>query len=104
MWFVSKKKYDAMTAERDKWNGIASEAVEQNRRLLTQLDAAIKEMKDIQEFNHRLVARNKDMLAQIKELKDKLGFVIKQRDYYYDLLESANDAYEEGKAISREAE
>ena len=35
MWFVSKKKYDAMVAERDKWDGIASEAVAQNGRLLT---------------------------------------------------------------------
>ena len=47
MWFVSKKKYNEMVAERDKWDGIASEAIAQNGRLLTQIDKTIKEMKDI---------------------------------------------------------
>lgn len=27
MWFVSKKKYDAMVAERDKWDGVAAESI-----------------------------------------------------------------------------
>lgn len=39
-----------------------------------------------------------------EELEAKLDFAIKQRDYYYDLLESTSDAYEEDKATSREAE
>ena len=39
-----------------------------------------------------------------EELEAKLAFAIQQRDYYYDLLESTSNAYEEGKAISREAE
>lgn len=39
-----------------------------------------------------------------EELEAKLDFAIKQRDYYYDLLESTSDAYEEGKTISGEAE
>lgn len=103
-WFVSKKKYNAMVAERDKWDGIAADAVAQNGRLLTQIDKVIKEMEEIQELNHRLVDCNDKLLARVKELEVKLDFVIKQRDYYYDLLESTSDAYEEGKAISREAE
>ena len=37
-------------------------------------------------------------------LKEELSFAIQQRDYYYDLLDDTSDAYEEGKAISREAE
>lgn len=94
MWFVSKKKYDAMVAERDKWDGIASEAVAQNGRLLTQIDETIKEMKEIQELNHQLVKHNDVLLAYTKELESKLDFAIKQRDYYYDLLESTSEMEE----------
>ena len=43
-------------------------------------------------------------IADKEELEAKLDFAIRQRDYYYDLLENTSDAYEEGKAISREAE
>ena len=75
MWFVSKKKYDAMVAERDKWDNIASEAVAQNSRLLTQIDEAIKEMKEIQELNHQLVKSNDVLLAYTKQLE-------KQRDMW----------------------
>ena len=75
MWFVSKKKYDAMVAERDKWDNIASEAVAQNSRLLTQIDEAIKEMKEIQELNHQLVKSNEVLLAYTKQLE-------KQRDMW----------------------
>jgi hypothetical protein len=101
--FIRKKKYNELIAERDKWDSIASEAVAQNGRLLTQMDSAIKEMKSIQELNHQLFERNEELLAYTKELEAKLDFAIKQRDYYYDLLEN-NSAFVEGKAISREAE
>ena len=94
MWFVSKKKYDAMVAERDKWDGIASDAVAQNGRLLTQIDEALKEMKEIQELNHQLIKHNDVLLAYTKELEAKLDFAIKQRDYYYDLLESTSEMEE----------
>ena len=94
MWFVNKKKYDAMVAERDKWDGIASEAVAQNGRLLTQIDETIKEMKEIQELNHQLIKHNDVLLAYTKELEAKLDFAIKQRDYYYDLLESTSEMEE----------
>jgi hypothetical protein len=104
MFFVSKKKYNEMVAERDKWDGIAARAIEHNGRLLAQVDKAIKEMEEIQELNHRLVEHNDVLLAQCQELETKLKFAIKQRDYYYDLLENTSDAYEEGQATSREAE
>ena len=94
MWFVSKKKYEAMVAERDKWDGIASDAVAQNGRLLTQIDEALKEMKEIQELNHQLIKHNDVLLAYTKELEAKLDFAIKQRDYYYDLLESTSEVKE----------
>lgn len=93
MWFVSKKKYDAMVAERDKWDGIASEAVAQNGRLLTQIDEAIKEMKEIQELNHQLVNCNDELLARVEELKNKLDFMTEQRDYYYNLLKDAGEVH-----------
>ena len=73
MWFVSKKKYNEMVAERDKWDGIASEAIAQNGRLLTQIDKTIKEMKDIQELNHRIVKLNDELVAHCKELEAKLN-------------------------------
>ena len=93
-WFVSKKKYNEMVAERDKWDGIAARAVEQNGRLLVQIDEAIKEMEGIQELNHQLVEHNDKLLARIKELEAKLTFVMGQRDYYYDLLESTSEVEE----------
>lgn len=37
-----------------------------------------------------------------EELKAKLDLAIKQRDYYYDLLESTSDAYEEDGIMGRE--
>ena len=75
MWFVSKKKYDAMVAERDKWDSIASEAIAQNGRLLEQVDKTIKEMKDIQELNHRMVKLNDELLVHCKGLEAKLHSV-----------------------------
>lgn len=94
MWFVSRKKYDAMVAERDKWDSVASEAVAQNGRLLEQWDATIEEMKGIQELNHQLAKHNDVLLAYTKELEAKLDLAIKQRDYYYDLLENTSEVEE----------
>ena len=152
MW-ISKKKYNELIAQRDDFNRIATDAVTQNGRLLDEWDAAIKEMKGIQEFNHRLVRDNDELLTRVKELeaelqgtrqysqqwaedfeeldiaygqleieRDKLreerdhyegrcrylegemgdkeeleaelDFVIKQRDYYYDLLENTSEVEE----------
>ena len=90
MW-ISKKKYNELVVQRDDFNRIATDAVAQNGRLLEEWDAAIKEMKSIQEFNHTLVDHNEELVARCNELKTKLDFVIKQRDYYYDLLESTSE-------------
>ena len=94
MFFVSKKKYNEIVAERNKWDGITSEAVALNGRLLVQIDEAIKEMEDIQKLNLRLTERNEGLLARVKELEAKLDFMIKQRDYYYDLLENTSEVEE----------
>ena len=90
MW-ISKKKYNELVAQKDDFERIAMNTVAQNGRLLDEWDAAIKEMKSIQELNHQLVERNEGLLAHVKELEAKLDFAIKQRDYYYDLLESTSE-------------
>ena len=58
--------------------------------------------KDIQ--NAELAGMVRSLEKKRDCLKAELSVAIKQRDYYYDLLESTSDAYEEGKVISREAE
>lgn len=153
MWFVSKKKYEALLKQKEDLERIATNAVTQNGRLLDDWGAAIEEMKSIQKLNYQLVERNEGLLARIKELEvelrgarqtiqqwtddfeeldnaygrldtdydrlheerdhyeercrylegeiedkeeleAKLDFVIKQRDYYYDLLESTSEVEE----------
>lgn len=153
MWFVSRKKYNALLQQKEDFERIAVKAVTQNGRLLDDWDAAIKEMKSIQKLNYQLAERNEGLLARVQELETelelarrdsqklsgeimwldnaygqleierdtlreerdyyeercrylegemedkeeleaKLDFVIKQRDYYYDLLESANEVEE----------
>jgi hypothetical protein len=94
MWFVSKKKYNALLEQKEDFERIAVNAVTQNGRLLDEWDAAIKEMKSIRELNHQLVKHNDVLLAYTKELEAKLGLVTKQRDYYYDLLESTSEVEE----------
>jgi hypothetical protein len=124
MW-ISKKKYNELIAERDNYNKIASETIQLNGRVIDSNARILEEMKGVQELNHQLQQRNEELLDEYErlegiarravsekdemideclEMKAKLDLAIKQRDHYYDLLESTSDAYEEGKAISREAE
>ena len=91
MWFVSKKKYNALLEQKKDFERIATNAVTQNGRLLEEWDAAIKEMKSIQELNHKLARHNDELLNSVKDLKAKLAFAIQQRDYYYDLLEDTSE-------------
>jgi predicted DCC family thiol-disulfide oxidoreductase YuxK len=97
MFFVSKKKYNALLEQKKDFERIATNAVAQNGRLLEEWDAAIKEMRDIQKLNLRLVEHNDELLAHCKELEAKLAFVIKQRDYYYDLLEDTSEMEEKSE-------
>lgn len=94
MWFVSKKKYNALLEQKKDFERIAGNAVAQNGRLLEEWDAAIKEMKSIQELNHKLARHNDELLDSVKDLKAKLAFAIQQRDYYYDLLEDTSEVEE----------
>lgn len=84
MWFVSKKKYDEMERLCGMWKASAEGA---NKRA----EAWEKVAVSCQEDNNRLVAHEGEMLAKMKELEAKLAFVIRQRDYYYDLLESTSE-------------
>lgn len=95
MFFVSKKVFEKVKQQRDEFEAIAAKAVAQNGRLIDEWGDTIEEMKGVQELNRQLVERNEELVAQVKELEAKLDFVIKQRDYYYDLLESTSE--EEGE-------
>lgn len=103
MW-ISKKKYNELIAQKDNYERIAYEAVQQNSRLLEEMARMNELHKQINETDQRLVELNDALIVEIEGLKEKLKLVIAQRDYYYKLLESTCDSYEEGKAISREAE
>ena len=84
MLFVSKKKYDEMERLYKMWKGSADGADKRAK-------AWEKVATSLQEDNKRLVALEEEMLAKMKELEAKLAFVTKQRDYYYDLLESVSE-------------
>lgn len=73
MFFVSKKKYDALLKQKEDFERIATNAVAQNDRLLEEWDTAIKEMKSIQELNHRIARHNDELLAHCSELEAKLS-------------------------------
>lgn len=84
MWLVSKKKYDEMERLCKMWKTSAEGA---EKRAEAWERVAIS----CQEDNKRLVAQEEEMLAKMKELEAKLDFVTKQRDYYYDLLETTSE-------------
>ena len=103
MW-ISKKDYNDLVAQTDNYEKIASETILLNGRVIDSNARLLEEIEDVQKLNLRLQEHNEELVACCKELEAKLSLAIKQRDYYYDLLENTSDAYEEGKAISREAE
>lgn len=90
MW-ISKKKYNELVEQKNDLERIASNAVAQNGRLLDEWYNAIEEMKDIQRISHLIARRNDELAARCKELEAKLDLAIKQRDYYYDLLEDTSE-------------
>ena len=91
MWFVSKKKYDAMVAERETWKELTEKMVAVSESFQRNGSEWQKVAVSCQEDNKRLVAHEKEMLAKMRELEAKLDFVMKQRDYYYDLLENTSE-------------
>jgi hypothetical protein len=87
MWFVSKKKYDEMEQFCKMWK-VSAEGADKRA------EAWEKVAISCQEDNKRLVAHEEEMLAKMKELEVRLTFVTKQRDYYYDLLETISEVEE----------
>jgi hypothetical protein len=94
MWFVSKKKYNALLEQRNNYERIAYEAVQQNSRLLEEVAKLNELNQQINETDKGLVELNDALIVELDGLKEKLKFVIKQRDYYYDLLESTSEVEE----------
>ena len=93
MW-ISKKKYNELVAQKDDFERIARETIQLNGRVIDSNAKILKEMKDIQFLNCSIQQRNEELVARCRELETKLDFVIKQRDYYYDLLESTSEVEE----------
>ena len=89
--FIRRKVYNELLEQRSDFERIAVKAVAQNGRLLDEWHENLEEMKEIQKLNHRLEERNEGLVARCRELEAKLDFVIKQRDYYYDLLEDTSE-------------
>jgi hypothetical protein len=97
MWFVSKKKYNALLEQKKDFERIATNAISQNGRLLDGWDAAIKEMKEIQELNHKLAKHNDVLLAYTKELE-------KERDMWRERAEEENRQAETYRGMLKCAE
>ena len=93
MW-ISKKKYNELVAQRDDFERIAYDAVQQNGRLLEEMAKMNELQKEMNETDKGLVELNDALLVEIEGLKEKLKLVIAQRDYYYDLLESTSEVEE----------
>jgi hypothetical protein len=72
MRFVSKKKYDAMVAERDKWDSVAAESIRLCREFQEQAARWERVARSCQEDNKRLVAHEEEMLAKMRELEAEL--------------------------------
>jgi hypothetical protein len=94
MFFVSKKKYDALLKQKEDFERIATNAVQLNESVINNNERILQEMRDVQILNFSIQQRNEELLVRVKELEAKLDFTIKQRDYYYDLLESTSEVEE----------
>ena len=90
MW-ISKKKYNELVAQKDNYERIAYEAVQQNDRLLEELAKMNELQKQMNETDKGLVELNDALIVQLEEMKEKLKLVIAQRDYYFDLLENTSE-------------
>lgn len=89
--FVSWKKLCNLAQEEaEVWRKIATDKEEHIEELLEQIKDLYNKRADMYNYCCEL-KREKD------ELEAKLDFVIKQRDYYYDLLESTSEVEEKSE-------
>ena len=89
--FTSGKETPQIFKKKEDFGRIACETIQLNGRTLDSNKELLQKMRDTQDLNYSIQQRNEELLAKIKELEAKLNFVIKQRDYYYDLLENAGE-------------
>ena len=97
MWFVSKKEYNAMVAERDKWKQIAEKAVDLSEQIDADRNEWMKIAIDVQNDNRILVAHEEEMLAAFKQLE-------KQRDMWRERAEEENRQAETYRGMLKCAE
>lgn len=93
MW-ISKKKYNELIKQKDDFERIAYDAVQQNGRLLEEMAKMNELQKEMNETDKGLVELNDSLIIELEGLKEKLKLVIAQRDYYYVLLESTSEVEE----------
>jgi predicted nucleic acid-binding Zn-ribbon protein len=94
MW-ISKKKYNALVAQKEDFERIASNAVTQNGRLLDQWKEVMEEMYDIQRFNHVLVDRNEELVAMVDEMRSELDTTRRQvEELEHQLTETEIDLWD----------
>lgn len=94
MW-ISKKKYNALVAQKEDFDRIASNAVAQNGRLLDEWSTVLQEMKDIQRFNHVLVDRNEELAAMVDEMRSALDTARRQvEELEHQLTETEIDLWD----------
>lgn len=77
---ISKKKYQALVAERDKWEELATETSAQNGRLLT-------ELKEMHAIAQRVNEQNGQLIKQNRLLKEARDYAAEMAEYYKNLLE-----------------
>lgn len=82
--FISKKKYQALIAERDRWEKLATETSATNSQLLTELKEMHAIAKTVNDHNGQLIKQNK----LLKEARD---YAAGMAEYYKDLLESKTE-------------
>lgn len=72
MWFVSKKKYNALLEQKKDYERIASETIQLNGRVISNNEKILQKMREVQILNFNIQQRNEELLFRIKELEAKL--------------------------------
>lgn len=93
--FVSWKRLCKIAQEEaEAWRKIAAGKTEQVENLLEQIKDLYNKRADMYDYCCELKCDRDELLARVEELKAKLSLAIKQRDYYYDLLENTSEVEE----------
>lgn len=93
--FVSWRKLcKTAQEEAEAWRKIAADKTERVEELLEQIKDLDNKRADMYNYCCELKRDKDELLAHVEELKAKLSLAIKQRDYYYDLLENTSEVEE----------